>query len=212
MDEPIESASKVASTLQIPTGQYTMAQFNKEFWFNGLQMITVVNPLDYDFPFMVEMRNFFIGAGKHERFPGVIANVYLSQMSGILAQNDDQLGLMSDPQLKKLYYQKLIVDTQEMVHEHSPLPAYLQNVSPTTIPEKAPWEENMERATDVAPQAPTAEPKAPELPKPAKEETKEFEFQGSRYKMVVSKAGKEMYYKDGKMTSSADYFKAASLV
>lgn len=204
-----------------PTQQITKEEFNKKYWFNSLQMVTVLNPKLEDWPFMVEMRHFIIKSGATERFPGVIANVYLDQMSKILAQDDDKLGYMADPSLKRLYYDKLIIDVEELVSDYSPTPEYLRNVPQSaqgTAPsEKAPWEENMERASTVAPNVAPAPPvSAPELPEepeaPPKPETKEFEVNGSKYKSVINKNGNAMFYKNGQMTTSAEYNRAASML
>lgn len=208
-----------------PTGTLTKKQFNDTYWFTSLQMVMVVNPKEIDWPFMVEQRHFIIKAGGKEEFPGVIANVYLDQMSKILAQDDDKanggkLEYMSDPNLKKLYYDQLIVNVRSLVSEYESGPAYLKNVAPaaqTSAPsEKAPWEENMERASDVAPAPPIAtpeKPQPPEVPEPkAETKEKEFELEGVKYKLVINKNGNEMYYKGGKMTDSATFHKAASLL
>jgi flagellar basal body rod protein FlgG len=44
------------------------------------------------------------------------------------------------------------------------------------------------------------------------EEVKEFELGGDKYKMIISKKGTRMYYKNGKMTSEAEYAKSASML
>lgn len=190
-----------------------------KYWFNSLQMVTVVNPKSEDWPFMVEMRHFVIKGSSKERFPGVIANVYLDQMSKIMAQDDDKLGFMADPTLKAQYYDKLIVDVESLVNEvDASAPAYLRDVPAAAIAhpeERAPWTENMERSSDVTvstvPPVPKPEvPAAPETePKP---KTKEFELSGIKYKMIVDKNDKEMFYKNGQLTSSAEYAKAASML
>lgn len=188
----------------------------KKYWFNSLQMVTVVNPKAEDWPFMVEMRHFIIKAGSKERFPGVIANVYLDQMAKIMAQDDDRLGFMADPTLKAQYYDKLIVDVESLVNEiDTSVPNYLKDVPKTAImqpEERAPWTENMERSSDIAPMPPVVVPEQPKVETPVKAETKEFELEGTKYKLVVSKDGREMFYKDGKMTNAAEYAKAASML
>ena len=202
--------------------QTTKAEFQQKYWFNSLQMVTVTNPLAEDWPFMVEMRHFIIRAGAKERFPGVIANVYLDQMSKILAQNDDKLGFMTDPNLRKIYFDKLIVSVEDLAPQYNPTPEYLRGVSPAAQgqapSETAPWEEGMERARDVAPTINTPPPAPePSTPPPATAPPKEpveknFAHDGHEYKMVVSKDGKEMFYRDGKLTSAAEYSKAASMI
>ena len=219
MDPIIEQASQIPQTNIQPT--MTKDDWHKKYWFNSLQMITVINPKPIDWEFMVEMRHFMIPAGQTDRFPGVIANVYLDQMSKILAQDDEKLEYMSDPNLKKIYYDKLIVSVENLVQEHNPGPAYLKNVSPSAVvppkEELAPWESGMERARDVAPAvAPPIAPEPPSdplpVPKAPKPETKEFEHEGNKYKMVTSKTGKSMFYMNGVLTSEANYAKAASML
>lgn len=196
--------------------------FVNKYWFNSLQMVTVVNPLAEDFPFMVEMRHFIIKAGQHERFPGVIANVYLDQMSKIIAQNDDKLGFMADPALRRVYYDKLIIDVENLAPEYNPTPAWMKGVNPAAVaaaPNDAPpWESSMERARDIAPnQTPPAAPvppapKAPPGPKKPEAGTKEFELNGLTFSAVTDGNGKTEFFKNGKAIGEADYAKAASMI
>lgn len=164
---------------------------------------------------MVEMRHYIIKAGAKERFPGVIANVYLDQMSKILAQHDENLGNMADPELKKIYYNRLIVSVDSLVQEHDNRPDYLANVSPAAIlptPDDsvAPWEQASSVPPVTQDVAPALEPKpAPVAPK--EPVTKEFDLDGMTYRMIVNKNDKEMYYKDGRLTSAAEYARAASM-
>lgn len=204
-------------------------QFNDKYWFNSLQMIEVLNPawypespghfVDRDYPFMVEMRHFIIKAGQTEKFPGVIANVYLDQMSKIMAQNDDKLSYMTDPELRKIYYDNLIVSVTSLVQEQFNGPEYLKNVAPSAFvsapDETPPWQENMERARDVATMPPQTipdkpEPKAPEpAPKPI---DKSFEYEGAKYKLTIDIKGVKHYFKNGIMTTAAEYNRVASML
>lgn len=205
------------------------ANFKDSYWFNSLQMVTVINPAWYreggngtpitrDYEFMVEMRHFIVRAGNEERFPGTIANVYLDQMSKIIAQNEEKLSFMSDPAMRKVYYDKLIVEVEELAPVYNPVPAYLRNVSPAAIgqapDETPPWDNpSMERARDIAPNAPfPAPPVVNEPPKPPAPTEKEFEYEGAKFKMIIDKNGKEMFFKDGRQASAADYSKAASML
>lgn len=192
MEPAIESASQVAPTLQ-SQGSLTKADWHEQYWFSPMQMITVVNPLPEDWPFMVELRHYVIKGGSHAQFPGMVANVYLDQMSKILAQNDEKLSYMGDPNLRRIYYDKLIVNKEDLVKETSTIPTYLQDTSKAETP---PW------------QQPEIPPTPPE--KPA--EGKEFEQAGNTYKLVITKNGRKMYYKDGTMTTVAEYNKVASLL
>jgi len=213
--------------------QLSNKEFNDQYWFNSLQMVEVINPPWYreggqgepvnkDFPFMVEMRHFLIRAGETAEFPGPIANLYLDQMSKIMAQNEDKLAYMTDPALRKLYYDQLIVGVRSLVQETGPnVPEYLKNVVPGTYQpadnETPPWQQNMERARDVLPQAPPAAPDVQPIPEPekplvAEPSEKSFEYDGSNYKMITNVKGGKQYYKDGKLVSVADYQKAASML
>jgi hypothetical protein len=192
----------------------TKDEWQKKYWFNSLQMITVLNPKPDAWPFMVEMRHFNINGGATERFPGTIANVYLDQMSKILAQDDDRLGYMTDPNLMKIYYDQLIVDVEDLITQSSVAPAYLPAPIQSTA-ERAPWDASVgERASDIAPN-PVITPSFPEPPEPEKTAVpaeKTFEQDGSKYKIVVSGNGHKLHYKDDKPINAADYNKAASLL
>lgn len=197
----------------------TKDEWRQKYWFNSLQMVTVVNPTKDAWPFMVEMRHYNIEAGANERFPGIIANVYLDQMSKILAQNDDRLGFMADPNLMKIYYDKLIIDVEDLIQQASSIPAYLRMPAQPQTPsaERAPWDASVgERATDVAPNPTVApsfpEAKAPEPVKPVEPQERSFEQDGNKYKMVVGKDGRKMYYKGSQLTSASEFNRAASLL
>jgi hypothetical protein len=185
----------------------TKDEFWKTYWFSPLQMVTLVNP-KYDYTFMVEGRNFFIKSGATEKLPGTVANVYLSQMSRIMAQDDDKMQYLSDFALMRQYYDKLIVDVENMVKEVSNTPAYLSDVPAhvraSDAPETPPWQQ------PAAPQAPVTPPV--ELPKEAEPTTKEFELEGSKFRMTIDKNDKETYFKDGRRVDASTYAKAASMV
>jgi hypothetical protein len=227
----------------------TKEEFNARYWFTTMQLVTVLNPrwfkennsaepVSRDYPFMVELRHFIIREGATERLPGAIANVYLDQMSKIVAQNDDNLGFMADPALKKLYYDKLIVEVEDLMPQLDMTPAYLRNVPQSAQgqnlnEERAPWDASGgERASDapivpipaaplppsrIGADIPSSVPQEPTTPSPVQTtptvpEVKEFEQGGNKFKQVTGKDGRKMHYKDGRMTSEADYAKAASLL
>lgn len=123
----------------------TKEEFNKMYWFSPLQMVTLINPQKYDFPFMVELRNFVIKAGRQEKMPGTVANVYLNLMTGIMAQDDDKMTLLSDYTFKGMYYNKLIKDVESLIKENDPLPAYLKDVpehlKTSVTDETPPWQQ-----------------------------------------------------------------------
>lgn len=259
----------MANSIQQPTGAIDKLTFNKMYWFSALQMVEVINPAwlkdgdgftVQDYPFQVEMRHFFIKAGGKEKFPGVIANVYLDQMTKILAQNDGKLEFMSDPNLMKIYYDKLIVDVENLAPEYNPVPSYLRGVAPSAvgqaIDDTPPWEKNMEQARAMMPDnAPQIDPRVSQLETkvngmgdllgaiaekmgigtttqpvttsppsvPIQETTivapvitepteKQFQYLEDIFKMTIDKNGDEMFFKNGRRTSSAEYAKAASML
>lgn len=204
------------------TTQYeTKKQWIDKYWFSPLQMITLINPRSEDYKFKVEMRHFIIRAGAQEQFPGTVANVYLSHMTRILAQEEDKMQHLSDWNLMAKYYDTLIVDVKNMMNDVDTEPEYMKHMPEHTLdkpPETPPWQQNGEKASNVPeqPKAPETPPTPPQPPKPtsapAKAETKEFDYQGAKYKVVIAKDGRRMYYKDGKMTSEAVFSKAASML
>lgn len=181
----------------------TNKDFNDKYWFSPLMRILVINPLAEDYPFMVELRHYEIKSGANEWFPGMIANVYLDQMSRILAQNEDKLGFMADPNLKHIYYDRLIVNTEDMAPQAAQTPAYMKQTVPGEV---APWDTSVgERAREV-PQ------KAPETPEVTKPEAKEFEYNGLKFKMEIDESGEKNYFKNDIAIDEATYSKAASMV
>lgn len=202
----------------------TKEEFWKLYWFSPLQMVTLINPKSYDFPFMVELRNFIIKAGAKEKMPGTVANLYLDQMTKIMAQDDDKLTLISDFAFRKLYYDKLIVDVESLIKEESTTPAYLKDIPDhlklDAKDETPPWQQpnKVENSIPETNSAMTntydpTPPTAPGAPQPTvTPKTSEFEFEGIKYKMVIDKNDKTMYYKDNKLTSAVEYSKAASML
>jgi len=199
----------------------TKDEFWKVYYFSPLQMVTLINTKSYDYKFMVEGRNFIIRAGVKEKVPGTIANVYLSQMTRIMAQDDDKMQFLSDFALMRVYYDKLIVDVENLINEVNNTPAYLSNVpehmKTTGAPEAPPWqalaksaipETNSQMSNTWGKKAEQAS--TPDAP--VKEVTKEFEFEGAKYKMTVDKNDKENFFKDGTRISAADYAKTASML
>jgi len=202
----------------------TKKEFWAKYWFSPLQMVTLKNPKQTDYNFMVEMRNFVVRAGATETMPGTVANVYLSQMTRIMAQDDEKMEHLSDFNLMKIYFDKLIVNVKDMMRETNNQPAYLKDV-PTTMrgeaPETPPWQapvgstipvtnSDMKNTWDAPKQA--VAPITEEPPKETKESVKEFEFEGGKFKMVVDKNNNETYFRDGRRVKAADYAKAASML
>lgn len=202
-------------TTVMPT---TKEDFWKLYWFTPYQLVTLINPKSYDYKFMVEMRNFVVKAGTKEKLPGTVANVYLSQMTRIMAQDDDKTSFLSDFALMKQYYDKLIVGVDSLVSEVDSTPAYLQQVPESArgeaAPELPPWqtpepsaipETNSEMKNTYNPEKVIAKV-------PAKPSEKEFDLNGQKFKMTIDKNDKETYFRDGTRISAADYNKAASML
>ena len=180
----------------------TKEEFWSKYWFTPMQLVTLINPKADDCMFMVEGRHFTIKAGATEQMPGTVANIYLNHMTRIMAQDDDRLELMSDFNLMKIYFDKLIVNVKDMMQETDNTPAYLRDLPEhmrAEEPELPPWQQ------DKA-------PKTPEVKEEAKPKTSEFTHDGVTYRMVVGKNDKTMYYKNGKLTSAAEYSKVASML
>ena len=193
-----------------PESSLTRKQFYEQYWFSPLQMVTLINPKAEDYKFMVEMRHFIIRAGAQEQMPGTVANVYLSQMTRILAQDEDKLQFLSD------YFDRLIVDVKSLMQEDNSQPAYLKQVPQSMIgeaPETPPWQnKQVEAPSAIAEPNTTMRDTLKDTDLKETEEVKEFELGGDKYKMLISKKGTRMYYKNGKMTSEAEYAKSASML
>ncbi len=194
----------------------TKKEFWDKYWFSALHMVTLINPLPEDYRFMVEMRHFVIKAGAQEQMPGTVANVYLSQMTRIIAQNDNKMEFLSDFNLMKQYYDALIVDAKSMMPEDNSQPAYLAQVPQNMraeAPGTPPWQEPQVQAPSAMPENnSTMRDTLKETDLKETEEVKEFELGQDKYKMVKSKKGQKMFYKNGKMTSEAEYAKSASML
>lgn len=202
----------------------TKKEFWDKYWFSPLQMVTLVNPKTEAYNFMVEMRHFVIKPGATEQMPGTVANVYLSQMTRIMAQDDDRMEFLSDFNLMKLYYDKLIMDVKDMMQTANNVPAYLSKMPESMkgdAPETPPWQAPVEstipetnsqmKNTWEAPKTPVTQANSDNAPAP-KETTKEFEYEGAKYKMTVDRNDKEMFFKNGTRINAADYAKAASML
>ncbi len=219
----------------------TRADFNKYYWFSSLQMVTVVNPTEKDFPFMVEMRHYMVRAGEQESFVGPIANLYLNHMTKTIAQDEDRLEMLADVTYMASYYKQLIIEVKDLAPQYDPtnnwqhrmkqegaeVPPWVQ-AAPQTQPvaqqtaPTPPWEQpppltpNTERASDVAVTAPPmapppVKPQAPPASPESKDETREFELNGIAFKSVT-KDGETSYFKNDKEIELAAFSKAASML
>lgn len=114
--------------------------FAKKYWHTNTQIVTVVNPRKEDYIFQAtsevgvnldtgkmqsEARTYRVPHGGKERFPGPIANMYLDQMSKLVAQDDDKIQYMIDFALRSQYYDDLIVSVEDLIHTYTPFPEYL---------------------------------------------------------------------------------------
>lgn len=115
--------------------------FHKKYYFGLMKIVTVVNPRSEDYTFGAtiqgsmnmetgrmqdEQRTYQVKAGTHQRLPGPIANMYLDQMSKLIAQDDNKFQFMIDFALKAQYYDDLIIDVQDIIDTYQPMPQYLQ--------------------------------------------------------------------------------------
>lgn len=129
-------------------------QFIEKYWQTNTKIVTVVNPRTEDFVFQAvvevgvdmntgkmkaEPRHYRVIAGKTERFPGTIANMYLDQMTKILAQEEEKFQFLIDFALKAQYYDQLIVDIEDLINSYIPRTEYLEdkNIEVETIQEEA---------------------------------------------------------------------------
>ena len=105
-------------------------EFYKEYDYNNFKIVTVSNPTTKDYAFQITMqvgvdpasgkllteaRHYTVKAGSSERFPGVVARYYLDQMSKLLAQAEDKFKLFADFNTRKEYYDRLIVDVEDLI-------------------------------------------------------------------------------------------------
>jgi hypothetical protein len=210
-----------------PTG-LTREDFHKYYWFTSLQMVTVINPTEEDYPFMVEMRHYMVRAGQKESFVGPIANIFLNHMSKKLAQDNGRLEMMADLTYLAASYKDLIIEVKDLAPQYDPSgdweqrvkqsgmevppwakPAEQSAVDPT--PNTPPWEQKNPSVSAPKPTQPTEEHIPPKQPAKPKDEVKEFELNGLTFKSVT-KDGDTSFYKDGKQIDESVFAKAASML
>lgn len=120
-------------------------QFIEKYWMTNTKIVTVTNPRTEDFVFQSvvevgvdmatgkmrsEPRHYRVLAGETERFPGTIANLYLDQMSKMIAQDEDKFQFLIDFALKAQYYDQLIVDIEDLINDYVPRTEYLEKKEP----------------------------------------------------------------------------------
>lgn len=210
--------------INLNTAASQRAQFIERYWFSSTQLVTVVNPTAEDYHFMSELRNFMVPKGGTEDYVGTIANVYLDQMSKNIAQRDDQLELIADYVYRTQAYDGLIVAVKDLAPQYDSIPDWqkraqaasdktphwMQGQAAKPDPSTPPWEQAVAPVAPPATQPPRKEPaKQPVKPKA---ETKEFEYNGLKFKAVTDEAGNTTYTKNDMEISGADYLKAASML
>jgi hypothetical protein len=213
----------------------TREDFHKYYWFTSLQMVTVVNPTEEDYPFMVEMRHYMVKAGEKESFVGPIANIFLNHMSKKLAQDDNRLEMMADLTYLAASYKNLIVEVKDLAPQYDPSGDWQHRVRQSSMevppwakpdaeqpssdfmPSTPPWEQPPAQQHPAPPETQqtvaeesTAE-STTEASAPPKDETKEFELNGLTFKSVT-KDGNTTYYKDSKEIDESTFAKAASML
>jgi len=191
----------------------TKKDFWAQYWFSPLQLVKLTNPKKQDYVFMVELRQFVIRSGATEELPGTVANVYLSEMTRVLAQDDDKLEHLSDFALMKIYYDRLIVSVKDLAASVDNTPSYLKDVPEhvqAETNETPPWLQNQQAS--ALPQVADNSPVAPESPAKPEAGEKSFELNGLNFKAVTDDDGNTTFFKEDIVISEADYAKAASLV
>jgi hypothetical protein len=217
------------SPQSLNTAGMTQEQFNANYWFGSLQMVEVVNPLDVRFLFTVELRQYMIEPGATEKYPGIIANMYLDQMSkhiGQLSPDATGLTLLGDWAFRAQAYNKLIIGVEDLAPQYRE-PSWQDRAREQTANQTPPWMQKqapqapspvMDAATppweQPAAQTSTTPIAAPEPVVPTKPEagTKSFELNGLTFKAVTDAAGETVFFKNDAEISFADYQKAASVV
>lgn len=155
-------------------------EFVAKYWYKQTQLVTVTNPRDEDYTFQMvvetglnpmtgkmgqEQRTYQVPKGGSERFPGPIANLYLDQMSKLIAQDDDRFQFMIDPALRAQYYDDLTVNVEDLIAQHVPqsTPDYLRPVETAAVAQEQPF-------AGAVPTEASAEPKRMGRPPKAKTE------------------------------------------
>ncbi len=87
----------------------------KPYWwlFNRDDVITVINPLDYDYQFGSEGEMYIVPKGDTCPIPGYMANVYVKGIVDELMQKDNKLTQMTDKLHREEYVSKVVVHVKE---------------------------------------------------------------------------------------------------
>lgn len=126
-------------------------EFNDKYWHSNTKLVTVINPRTDDYVFQAvsetgidtstgrmkaEQRTYKVPAGGNERFPGPIANIYLQQMTALVAQDEEKIQYLIDYALKAQYYDQLIVNVEDLINTYTPFPEYLEKPKETETAEQ----------------------------------------------------------------------------
>jgi hypothetical protein len=108
-------------------------EFAAQYWFTSNFVITVTNPRSEDFAFNAvvqvgydpstgkvkeESRTYTVPKGGSQRFTGPVANIYLSLMSKIIAQEEDRFSNYIDPSVRAEYYDQLIAAKEDLIDNY----------------------------------------------------------------------------------------------
>ena len=204
----------------------TEEDFNKRYWFRPDQLVVVTNPLKTNYQFIVEQRSYMIQAGQDQQMTGFIANVYLDQMSRIVAQNDNKFEYMIDPALRAQYYDSLIRTVNDVIPEYVEQKPYLTNQVQQNQPQPfahlanqaagAPTSGVPEKPAPFAPeQSPVDTVVEQPQPQPVAQSTPpkdySFELNGSKYDLRHVEE-QPFYTKDGQPIEANEYYQAVSMV
>lgn len=192
----------------------TEEEFNRKFWYTPEQIVVVRNPLKVPFDFTVENRRYRVEAGKEQTLTGFIANVYLDQLSRIIAQNENKFEHMIDPALRAQYYDRLIVSFQDVVPVYNEIPDYLQSnamVDNDAQPFAHLANKPAEPVVPPAPFAPEEVAIEDTVTEPTLPEDKQFEYDGHVYELRHIEE-QPVYTRDSQPIDDNEFYKAASML
>lgn len=109
----------------------------KDFSWTEEQSVTVTNPTEKDYTFMVHSKPYVVKAGQTARMPGYIAWVYTYGLATQMSQADKTWGRWNEEGFRNKYYDRIVVGADNVVEFVAPEP----EVEVETFPEgKAPKE------------------------------------------------------------------------
>lgn len=159
-----------------------------EYRFDNYKRVTVVNPRKEDYHFTVEGKPYSVKAGQKKRFPGYIATLYIKHMAKLVAQDENRIQRIIEPQILGEYYKKLIIDVEDLVDTHE-VPAG-EPGEEVGEPEKDPEEDDAFAGADDDEQD-----DAP-IPDDDLKPIAGFGFGGHAYQAYESKSGLQQFTRD----------------